>query len=252
MNNKQLHIGTSGFSYSDWLGNFYPQFCPKLDFLQFYSSKFKVVEIDSTYYGIPSETTIKRWCKITPDDFLFTAKFPKAVTHEGDIGYRISTAHHFVDSMRLLGDKLAVLLLQFPYCCKPDQLDILLKILSELPSDIRFAVELRNKCWLDIPTLFKRLREQNIAFCHIDHPWMPKSDIQTADFSYFRFLGDRRKIEKDFSYVRNERETELVYWKQVIDNQLEDGNDCFAFFNNHFSGHSPSTAEYFISQFKNL
>lgn len=249
MNNRKLYIGTSGFSYSDWLGNFYPQFCPKLDFLQFYSSKFNIVEIDSTYYGVPDKVTIKKWCKVTPDDFLFTAKFPKAVTHEGNIDLRISTACQFVENMRLLNDKLAVLLLQFPYSYKPDKLDNLLQILSVLPSDIRFAVELRNKCWLEVSPLFDRLKEQNIAFCLIDHPWMPRLDIQTADFSYFRFLGDRKKIEKDFSYVRNSRESELVYWQKVIVSSLEKQHDCFVFFNNHYSGHSPTTAKKFESLF---
>ncbi len=247
MNNLKLHIGTSGFSYDDWLGNFYPQFCPKQDFLQFYSSKFKVVEIDSTYYKIPSEKTIKRWCKVTPDNFLFTAKFPRMVTHEGDVAVRKSTALEFIEKMKLLEDKLAVLLVQFPYCFKPYQIDVLFRIFDVLPSDIRFALELRNKCWLGVDKLFERLNQQNIAFCHIDHPWMPKVDIQTADFSYFRFLGDRKKIQNDFSFVRNERESELAHWQQLITKRLQLDHDCFAFFNNHYSGHSPSTAVQFKS-----
>lgn len=249
MINAKLHIGTSGFSYDDWLGNFYPQFCPKLDFLQFYSSKFKTVEIDSTYYRIPSDTTIQKWYKVTPDDFLFTAKFPRTVTHEGDIDVRIDSAHKFISSMRCLHEKLAVLLLQFPYCFEPHKIDTLFKLLSVLPSDVRFALELRNKCWLDETRLFKRLKEQNIAFCHIDHPWMPKEDIDTADFSYFRFLGDRKKIENDFSYVRNQRKSELQYWKEVIQQNIEQQKECFIFFNNHYSGHSPTTSKQFLSLF---
>ena len=252
MEKKLLHIGTSGFSYDDWLGNFYPQFCPKLDMLQFYSSKFKIVEIDSTYYRIPSETTIKKWSKVTPDCFKFTAKFPKTVTHEGNIDQRLETADLFINTMKLLQDKLAVLLLQFPYNFKPDQIDILFQIVKLLPSDIRFALEIRNKCWLQEKKLFRLLQDQNIAFCLIDHPWMPKVDIQTADFSYFRFLGDRKKIEKDFSFERNKRETELSYWKNVITNRLDTNKECFVFFNNHYSGHSPSTAASFKEQIKTL
>ncbi len=247
MTNTKLHIGTSGFSYDDWLGNFYPQFCPKKDFLQFYSSKFKVVEIDSTYYKLPSEKTIKRWIKVTPDDFLFTAKFPKEVAREGDIEMRIDTTLQFIKTMRCLHEKLAILLLQLPYSFKPDKIENLFKLLSILPSDLHFALELRNKCWLNEDRLFKRLKEQNIAFCHIDHPWMPKEDIQTADFSYFRFLGDIKKIENDFSYVRNERKSELIYWKEFIQQKLDKQKDCFAFFNNHYSGHAPTTSKQFIT-----
>ena len=245
----KLHIGTSGFVYEDWLGNFYPQFCPKLDFLQFYSSKFKVVELDCTYHKIPDETTIQKWHKNTPDNFLFTAKFPKAITHESDAIVRRSLSKQFINSMKLLESKLGVLLLQFPYCFKPDKINILLDIIESLPLDVRFALEIRNKCWLEENELFDILRAKNIAFCHLDHPWMPKVDIETADFSYFRILGDRREIENDFSYERKCCQEKLLYWKNLIDNRLQNQKDCYLFFNNNFSGHSPTTALKFKSLF---
>lgn len=243
MQKSNIYIGTSGFSYKDWLGNFYPQFCPQADFLRFYASKFKVVEIDSTYYRIPNLETVKKWCKSTPENFLFSAKFPNTVTHEGSVDTRLDSAKQFIKIMKKLGCKLGPLLLQFPYSFKPDKAECLKKILHALPEDIKFAIELRNKCWLNIDSLFDLLKEKNIAFCLIDHPWMPRVDITTADFVYFRFLGDRKKIDNDFSYIRFERDDELSYWKDKMITYVDKSIDCFAFFNNHYSGHAPTTAE---------
>ena len=242
MESSQIHIGCSGFSYKDWLGNFYPQFCPPPDFLTFYSAKFATVEIDSTYYRIPSVETVKKWAKNSCEHFIFCAKFPQAVTHEGDVGARLSSADKFIETMRHLDHKLGVLLLQFPYSFKPEQRDMLIRLLENLPDNLRFSVELRNKAWLTEKAVFELFCQKNIAFCLVDHPWMPKTDTCTADFSYIRFLGDRKLIEDDFSYVRNERKEDLLYWAELMRRHADRGKEIFAFFNNHYSGHAPTTA----------
>ena len=234
-----------GFSYKDWLGNFYPQFCPPADFLQFYASQFNTVEIDSTFYRIPTEQMIAKWDKITPDSFVMAAKFPQTVTHEGDITSRIETAHAFIEVMKGLNAKLGPLLLQFPYSFKPDQKPLLTELIATLPTDIRIAIELRNKNWLG-DELYDMLRERNIALCLVDHPWVPKLAVKTADFHYIRLLGDRKLIESDFSYVRYDRKEELMWWRQVISDFTAAGGDLFVFINNHYSGHAPTTARRLI------
>ncbi len=236
-------IGTSGFSYRDWLGNFYPQFCPQADFLQFYASRFATVEIDATFYRIPTVETVKKWARTTPDNFRFAAKFPRTVTHEGDLQSRIESVKAFTAVMEHLGPKAGPLLLQFPYSFKPDQREILIAILESLPETGMFAVELRNKKWLDEKEVLKLLDDRNVAFCLIDHPWMPKVNLRTADFVYVRLLGDRAKIENDFSYVRFERDEELDWWRDIIREYADQGISCYVYFNNHYSGHAPTTAE---------
>jgi uncharacterized protein YecE (DUF72 family) len=243
MISENVRIGTSGFAYKDWLGNFYPQFLPSADFLQFYASKFHTVEIDSTYYRIPSVSMVDRWAKVTPDGFLFTAKFPRVVTHEGDIDSRLKNAAGFIEIMSRLGTKLGPLLLQFPYSFKPEEERTLIRLIESLPAGRRFAVELRNKSWLDCAHVFDLLKNRNIAFCLIDHPCMPRVDFLTADFAYFRFLGDRTKIECDFSYARCSKEADLEPWAAVIERYSQQGITSFAYFNNHYSGHAPTTAE---------
>lgn len=245
MANETVLVGTSGFSYKDWLGNFYPQFCPPADFLKFYTSQFKTVEIDSTFYRIPDRTTVEKWKKTVPEGFIFSAKFPQTVTHKGGLSERIETARVFIETMKLLDDKLGPLLLQFPYKFAPDHFDLLSGLLRELPRDVKVVLELRNRKWLQHQILFEQLREQGIAFCLIDHPWMPRTDIATADLVYLRFLGDRQQIENDFSYIRKDRAEELRWWGELVSRFAQEGKTVFAYFNNHYSGHSPTTARAF-------
>lgn len=242
MANGKILIGTSGFSYKDWLGNFYPTFCSTQDFLKFYCSRFKTVEIDSTFYRIPTVETVARWYRNSSRDFIFTAKFPRAVTHEGNISERISAARAFLSVMDNLKEKRGPLLMQFPYSFKPDCRMILYELLEAMPASQQMAVELRHKGWLDDDGLMERLRKKNFALCLIDHPWMPRLNLRTADFLYLRFLGDRKKIESDFSYVRNDRRQEMDWWKKVITSHAEAGHRVYAYFNNHYSGHAPTTA----------
>ena len=241
-NLERINIGTSGFSYKDWLGNFYPQFCPPADFLRFYASRFRTVEIDSTFYRIPAESTVRKWADCTGERFTFAAKFPQAVTHEGDLASRLDSRDRFMEVMRLLGEKLGPLLLQFPYSFKPDQAPLLLGLLEGLPSDLQISVELRHKGWLDNEAIFDTFRQRNISFCLIDHPWMPRSRIVTADFVYVRLLGDRKKIESDFSYVRFDREEDLNWWHQLVREYADQGKNIYVYFNNHYTGHSPTSA----------
>jgi len=239
---NNILIGTSGYSYKDWLGNFYPQFCPAADFLRFYAAIFRTVEIDSTYYRIPAREMVAKWFKVTPDDFIFTAKFPSKVTHEGDIDSRIEYARAFIDVMRRLENKRGPLLLQFPYSFKPDEhFGILEKLVAAMPEDVKVAVEVRNKKWLK-KDFFELLRSRNITLAMIDHPWMPKKTERTGNFSYFRLLGDRKKIDSDFSYIRFDREDDLQWWSHVAEEFSRDGEEVYAYVNNHYSGHSPSSA----------
>jgi len=241
MQNGKIHLGTSGFSYKDWLGNFYPQFCPQSDFLKFYSSVFDTVELDSTYYRIPTIEMVKKWDKVTPSRFKFTAKFPRTVTHEGDISSRIDNLKAFVDAISILGKKLGPLLLQFPYSFKPDEsFGIMEKLIMSLPDGCRYAVEVRNKKWLG-EEFYSLLRENKTGLCLVDHPWMPKKTEYTSDFLYLRFLGDRKKIDSDFSHIRFDREDDLLWWSSLIEEFSRERGEVYGYVNNHYSGHSPTT-----------
>ena len=242
---SRLAVGTSGFSYKDWEGNFYPEGLKPGDYLRHYSSHYSTVEIDMTFYRIPSNDMIERWKAATPDDFSFCAKFPQMVTHEGKLEDRISDANRFVDVMRRLDNKLGPLLLQFPYSFKPDQLGFLTRLVEGLPTDVRISLEIRNRNWLKVPEFFALLREKGIGFCLVQHPWVPRSTETTADFVYLRFLGDHKTITEDFSYVRDDKEEDLQWWRETVLQLSRAGREIFIFFNNHYSGHAPTTADRF-------
>jgi uncharacterized protein YecE (DUF72 family) len=245
MSNREkgkVFIGTSGYSYNDWLGNFYPQFCPKPDFLRFYSSVFKTVELNATYYRIPTETMVKKWYNQTPNDFVFTAKFPSAVTHEGSMNQRRENCKRFLEVISLLDDKLAVLLMQFPYGFTPDKhFKIMEQLIDCLPSDKNIAVEVRNRKWLR-RDFYDLLKEKDCSLVQVDHPWMPKKSEFTADFGYIRLLGNRKEITDDFSGIRRDREDDLKWWSLVIEEFTRVKGDIYIYVNNHYSGHSPTTA----------
>jgi len=198
-----LLLGTSSFTAAGWHGTFYPKGMKSSDFLTYYASKFKTVEIDSTYYGPPSATTVMGWRDKTPSDFIFAAKVPQTVTHERALLDCQTEFHTFIDTMSILGDKLGPLVFQFPYFDQwkfPTQkhfLEVLRPFLKKLPTDHKFAIEIRNKSWLNA-VLSDLLREHRVALVLQDLSSMPrpweikeKFDFIIADFAYMRWLGDR-------------------------------------------------------------
>jgi uncharacterized protein YecE (DUF72 family) len=236
-----VYVGTTGFNYQDWLGNLYPQFCPPADFLRCYSKTFCSVELDSTFYRAPNPETVKKWVKTTPGDFRFAARFPQTVTHEGDVSSRVDNAGSFIEIMGRLGNRLGPLLMQFPGTFGPDSCPVLKELLNQLPRGTSVAVEFRRREWL-VKETFDLLKRHSVALCLTEYPGMPRMEVRTADFVYLRFLGDCDQITEDFSHVRVGRSDELKYWAGVAEHFARQNAEIYAFFDNHFSGHAPSTA----------
>jgi uncharacterized protein YecE (DUF72 family) len=238
---SQVCLGTQGWSYKSWVGNFYPAGTLAGDYLKEYANKFHAVEIDSTYYGTPRPQTVKQWRAVTPDDFRFTAKFPQAITHEKMLKDAAADTLHFIDTMALLGDKLGPLLLQFPYQFKPEQHATLAEFLAALPREFRYAVEVRHRGWLN-DAFFDLLEQHRVALALADYAYMPKLDRATTDFVYIRWLGNRKDIPDDhYETVRINRDAELDRWGDLINQFLEKGVTVWGFANNHYQGHSPAT-----------
>lgn len=244
MNQENIRIGTIGYCHKNWLGNFYPQFCPQADFLRYYSLKFQAVELEKDFTQPPDRQLVQKWIKTTPQEFAFSIRFPKTVTHEGTLKSRLAAAEKFIAHIRRLKDKLGPLLLQFPYSFRPQSREaclILKGILEAMPSDLRVALDLENKCW-QCDDLFLWLKKHNVALCLVDHPWVPRLNIQTADFLYLRFVGDTKAVRGDFTHVCVDRDQEMQQWSQLIQELISSRLEVFGFFGNHYSGHAPSTA----------
>jgi uncharacterized protein YecE (DUF72 family) len=246
MTNKsrgEIYLGTQGFSFDDWVGPFYPEGTSRAQYLEAYSQHFPIVEIDSTFYGTPRATTVEGWRERTPDDFIFSAKFPRLITHDKKLENALGDAEAFIGVMQALGDKLAVLTLQFAYDFEPDRFDLLDTFLGDLPEGIRYAVEVRNRKWLNAD-FGEMLSQHNTALVLQDLHYMPRLDWITADFTVIRWLG-RRKDINEFDRIQIDRGEILEMWAERVDSFLDQGIDIYGFFNNHFAGHSPASVRQF-------
>jgi uncharacterized protein YecE (DUF72 family) len=177
LNMASLRLGTSSFTAAGWVGAFYPTGMQPRDFLTYYTTHFDTVEVDSTYYRTPSASVVTGWANKTPPGFLLAAKVPQIITHEKCLVDCDADLKAFLDVMSLMGDKLGPLLLQFPYfdtkaLSGDDFLARLGTFLTMLPSDFRFAVEIRNKSWLTAE-FFDLLRAHQVAYTLTDQSWMP-------------------------------------------------------------------------------
>jgi uncharacterized protein YecE (DUF72 family) len=238
------------------------------DFLAYYSTQFATVELDSTFYGSPSASTVTRWYERTPSDFVFAAKVPQVVTHTKMLVGCEAEFDEFTNRMHLLHEKLGPLLLQFPRFSKYEiqaaefsrRLRFFLNRVKDLPT-CRFVVEIRNRPWLD-ERFTDLLREYNVALALTDTSFMPrpwemkeKFDLVTTDFVYVRWLGDRHGIEKitrvwDRTVV--DRTEELRNWVEIFQTMVANKKilKLFAFANNHFSGNGPATVKSFWNLWK--
>jgi uncharacterized protein YecE (DUF72 family) len=240
-----LYLGTSGWSYADWEGTLYPQGTTPAGRLAEYVKHFTTVEIDSTFYGTPKGTTVERWRNVAPRGFLFAAKFPQEVTHESKLVNVRSEAEGFVHTMQALEDRLGPLLLQLPPDFTVEGMGVLEDFLRELPEGPRYAVEVRHRSWLgsDLPEL---LRERGAALALVDYPRMPRLEEATTDFAYIRWLGNRREFPSGHTHLKKDRDDDLLWWADVVDRFLNEGKIVFAYANNHYQNHSPSTVERFL------
>jgi uncharacterized protein YecE (DUF72 family) len=255
-----FRIGTSSFTAAGWEGSFYPKGMKPAEYLTYYATKFDTVEIDSTFYRAPTPTIVNGWANKTPKGFLIAAKVPQVVTHEKCMEDCDKEFSEFISTMDLLGgEKLGPLLLQFPFFSRDafatgdDFLARLKPFLEKLPRGYQFAIEIRNKNWLD-ERFADALRERNVALVLQDRAWMPmpgamKFDFITATFTYVRLLGDRKAIEqqtKVWDKVVVDRTRELHSWVDVCHQIVQRGVSTYVYVNNHYAGHAPATVDQFL------
>jgi uncharacterized protein YecE (DUF72 family) len=219
------------------------------------------VEVDSTFYACPSARTVANWAARTPEGFIFSVKIPQTITHEKVLLNCDAELKEFLDTMSILGAKLGPMVFQFPFFDKwkikdrNEFTDRLIPFLKKLPADRQFAIEIRNKKWLDAE-FANHLRNHKVALVLQDRSWMPspaelKFDPITADWTYIRWLGDRKGIEQQtttWDKTVVDRTAELSSWVDYCYQIKNRGVMIYAYANNHYAGHAPAT----IEQFRNL
>jgi uncharacterized protein YecE (DUF72 family) len=268
MHHELIH-GTSSWSEKSWVGPFYPEGTKPGEFLSHYATRFSAVEADVTYYRIPSPRMVQGWADRTPGSFTLAAKFPRSVVHAGEkaqpdarrlllrdeVGEEVD---RFLEVMSLLGEKCGPLVLQFPYFNKKafaspgPFLERLDAFLDTLPADFRYAVEVRNRWWVEQP-LLEVLRRHDVALVLVDLVYMPhpadlmeKLDLVTTDFAYARLIGDRKaveKVSKTFDRVVIDMTPRLERWAELLEAITKRVRRTYVFANNHYAGHGPATIE---------
>jgi uncharacterized protein YecE (DUF72 family) len=233
------------------VGPFYPKGIENSKWLRYYSKVFNYVEIDSSFYRIPNEFMVKNWYNRTPENFRFTAKFPKVMTHDKRLlNFEEDQLNYFFESISKLKEKLLALLIQLPPSIDiVEGLDALRNILPYLDKGFRYAIEVRHRSW------FQDLAYNFLANNNICLVWSQLADIKTppivtSDFVYIRLIGDRSIHEKNFGTIQINRIKEM---KKVARNFRKDSEGynlsgvkfSIVAANNHYAGFGPGTVNIF-------
>jgi len=250
----EIRIGTSGFSYDDWRGYFYPADIEKGDMLRYYAERFSTVEVNASFYAIPSPSTFARMSEKTPAGFRFAVKAHKDLTHSADVDPAVFG--RFVSAVDPLvqDGKLGCILAQYPWGFRKQEANMdRLRQLREEFGDLPVVVEFRNAGWVGEET-FDLLRQHRLGFCCVDEPGlkglMPRVAAATSPIGYVRFHG--RNAEKwwqhdeawqryDYLYSRDE----LNEWVPKVESLASAAEKVYLFFNNHYQGKAAQNAQLF-------
>jgi uncharacterized protein YecE (DUF72 family) len=232
-------LGTMGFGYKDWSRVFYPEGCRTSNYLSYYSRSFNSVELDTTFYGAPKSSKINQWMASVPDGFLFCAKLPRQITHEKRLIRVQGELIEFLDVMRMLGNKLGVLLIQLPPSFTISEEKGLAEFLELLPDDLKFAVEFRHASWERQKTQ-DLLRAFNVCWATIEYPGITNQVKQTCDFIYIRWIGQHGTYDQHTQEVVD-KTSQLIWWKEQIQSHLDEVNTVYGFFNNDYAGFAVGT-----------
>lgn len=246
-----IYVGTSGFSYDDWVGPYYPEGLDKKDWLEFYAKEFKTLEINFTYYRMPTARSLAGMAHKVPDDFLFTVKATQEMTHTREADAPLF--EKFVGALQPLRDanKFAAVLAQFPNSFHPTPENTeYLKTFRQQLQDVPVVVEFRDARWLTDET-FALLKDLKLGFCAVDEPrlrgLLPPIAVATSDIGYVRFHG--RNYQKwwqhENAYERYDytyKPEELQEWTPKIEKLDHETQKTFVYANNHYRGQGIQTA----------
>jgi uncharacterized protein YecE (DUF72 family) len=220
-------VGTSGYNYPEWRGTFYPEKFSTDKMLAYYAARFPTVEINYTFYRLPTEKLLAGWSAGTPESFSFTLKAPRRITHDAKLQRCEELLQSFCRTARTLGPKLATLLFQLPPTFRKDA-EVLRAFVALLPEGTRAAFEFRHASWHDAE-IFEVLRARNVALCVADSEKMSTPVEMTADYAYFRL--------RDEGY----QEADIDRWAETI-RSLPRVSDAFVYFKHEEQGLGPAFA----------
>jgi len=276
-----LILGTSSFSWPDWNGVFYPKDLPAAERLGFYARHFPAVEVDTTFYRMPTRSMLGNWVRRTPETFRMALKVPREITHDAQLDDCRAATAEFLDVTAILGPRRGPLLLQFPYVAKGQDeeeyrtgdrfYERLSGWLDDWSGAADWVVEIRNQTWLN-RRLLALLRNHGVPLALTAYYTMPslagmqrdELDPLTGPLAYVRFLGNRRAIDRKiddliesgqktqrFDALVEDKERELRSWVDALLPVITRMR-TWAFFNNHYAGFGPGSARLFARLWREI
>jgi uncharacterized protein YecE (DUF72 family) len=225
----RLLTGTSGFAYKEWKGSFYPDDLPASEMLRFYAERFPAVEINNTFYRMPSESVLRQWSEVVPEGFTFVLKASQQITHRKRLKEADEAVGYFFGVARTLERRLGPTLIQLPPNLKKD-LPRLEKFLEAIPEDVRVAFEFRNPSWFE-DDVYEALRARGAALCIAHDEEQETPLVATAGWGYLRL----RQVQYD--------DSALDRWIGAI--RAQDWSETYVFFKHEDAGTGPKLARRF-------
>lgn len=255
---NKVFIGTSGWSYDHWQGIFYPVNLPKSRWLEYYTEYFETVEINSTFYHLPREKTVKNWLERTPEKFIFAVKAGRFITHLKQLKDPAESLERFWQIVEWFGEKLGPILFQFPPKFEKDK-ERFHNFLSALAAakekpvgfkkfstrrvrELAAVMEFRHPSWF-CDEVYEILRKFNVALCFSDTPRYPYCEEVTADFVYLRLHGHERLYASRYTKEQlDEYVTKIKNWMKEVSPPKGRVKDIYCYFDNDAEGYAVQNA----------
>jgi uncharacterized protein YecE (DUF72 family) len=229
----RLLTGTSGFAYKEWKGSFYPADLPASAMLRFYAENLPAVEINNTFYRMPSESVLRQWVDEVPEDFTFALKASQQITHRKRLKDAAEPVAHFLHVAGALGPQLGPILVQLPPNMKKD-VERLASFLALMPADARVAFEFRHPSWFG-DDVYEALRSRGAALCIAHGEQLDTPAVPTASWGYLRL----RQVAYE--------DAEIAAWVRTV--QAQPWSEAFVFFKHEDAGTGPRLARRFADMF---
>ena len=226
------HVGTSGWSYNHWKGRFYPSELERGGWLDYFTRHFTTVEVNMTFYRLPSARLLKSWYQQTPASFKFSLKGSRLISHIKKLKNTEELVKGFYRLAETLEDKLGCVLWQVPPSLKINP-ELLRGFLRQLPRGFANVIEFRHTSWY-AEEVYQLLKEHHTAFCIVSAPRLPSDAVTTSDTAYIRFHGIDSWYRHDYS------DSELAQWAETI--KAVPAEDCYIYFNNDYQAYAVKNA----------
>ncbi|MFW9939935.1 MAG: DUF72 domain-containing protein [Candidatus Thorarchaeota archaeon] len=239
----KIEIGTAGWDYKDWVGPFYPRQLERSQHLEYFAKYFDIVEINSTFYNLPSLDMVQNWKLRVPADFRFIIKVWQKITHNLEDLELDTYIIKFFSTMDYLNEKIEAFLLQFPpwFIYTEDHFMKLKSLLNELPSKYKYIVELRDNSWFNPTILSKFIDGRRVILGTTYKPGIIPYYLDNQKIYYIRLIGDRKLTV--FNQIQREQKRSLLDLNKQIEQlvRLPNVYEIFIIVNNHFAGFAPES-----------